>query len=111
MLCWTNTWRREESELLPESAIFLRESLYTGYVAVSETLYDKLTKSLVYQAMTRISLDVRPLHGVHLISVDNFFIFFEIFIFCFVDAICDLVHAMEATCGLSYLLTASGNLF
>ena len=35
-----------------------------------------------------------------MISVDNFFVFFEIIIFCFVVAICDLVHAVEATYGL-----------
>ena len=31
--------------------------------------------------------------------------------FCFVVAICDLVHDVESTFHLSYLLTASGNLF
>ena len=31
-----------------------------------------------------------------MISVDNFFRIFWIFIFCFVVAICDLVHAVEA---------------
>ena len=41
----------------------------------------------------------------------QFFPIFEIIIFCFVVAICDLVHAVEATYGLSYVLTASGNLF
>ena len=46
-----------------------------------------------------------------MISVDNFFCIFEIIIFCFVVAICDLVHAVEATYGLSYLLTVSGNPF
>ena len=30
---------------------------------------------------------------------------------CFVVAICDLVHDVETTFHLSYLLTASGNLF
>ena len=30
-----------------------------------------------------------------MISVDNFFVFFEIIIFCFVVAICDLVHDVE----------------
>ena len=41
-------------------------------------------------------------HGVQrkMISVDNFFRIFEIIIFCFVVAICDLVHAVEATYGL-----------
>ena len=36
---------------------------------------------------------------------------FEIIIFCFVFAICDLVHDVETIFHLSYLLTASGNLF
>ena len=38
-------------------------------------------------------------HGVHrrMISVDNFFRIFEIIIFCFVVAICNLVHDVEAT--------------
>ena len=46
-----------------------------------------------------------------MISVDNFFCIFEIIIFCFVVAICDLVHDMGTIFHLSYLLTASGNLF
>ena len=53
-------------------------------------------------------------HGVQrrMISVDNFFCIFEIIIFCFVVAICDgLVHDVETIFHLSYLLTASGNLF
>ena len=36
---------------------------------------------------------------------------FEIVIFCFVVAICDLVHDVGAIFHLSYVLTASGNLF
>ena len=42
------------------------------------------------------------IHGVQrrMISVVNFFVFFEIIIFCFVVAICDLVHAVEAMYGL-----------
>ena len=36
---------------------------------------------------------------------------FEIIIFCFVVAICDLVHATKTIFHLSYVLTASGNLF
>ena len=41
-------------------------------------------------------------HGVQrrMISVVNFHHIFEIFIFCFVVAICDLVHAVEAIYGL-----------
>ena len=40
----------------------------------------------------------KPMHRVQrrMISVDNFFRIFEIIIFCFVVAICDLVHAVEA---------------
>ena len=43
-----------------------------------------------------------PIHGVQsrMISVVNFFRIFEINIFCFVVAICDLVHAVEAMYGL-----------
>ena len=41
-------------------------------------------------------------HGVQhrMISVDNFFRIFEIIIFGFVAAICDLVHDVEAMHGL-----------
>ena len=41
-------------------------------------------------------------HGVQrrMISVVNFFPIFIIIIFCFVVAICDLVHAVEAMYGL-----------
>ena len=45
-----------------------------------------------------------------MISVVNFCIV-EIIIFCFVVAICDLVHDVETVFHLSYVLTASGNLF
>ena len=38
------------------------------------------------------------------------FCIFEIIIFCFVVAICDLVHDVETIFHLSYVLTASGNL-
>ena len=31
--------------------------------------------------------------------------------FCFVVAICDILHVVEATYGLPEVLTASGNLF
>ena len=41
----------------------------------------------------------------------HFFRIFEFIVFCFVGAICDLVHDVEAMCYLPYLLTASGNLF
>ena len=40
----------------------------------------------------------------------QFFRIFEIIIFCFVVAICDLVHAVETIFHLSYVLRASGNL-
>ena len=40
-----------------------------------------------------------------------FFRIFEIIIFCCVVAICDLVHDVETIFHLSYVLTASGNLF
>ena len=45
------------------------------------------------------------LYGVQrrMISVDNFFVFFEIIIFCFVVAICDLVHDVETIFYLSYV--------
>ena len=42
-----------------------------------------------------------------MISVDNFFVFFEIIIFCCVVAICDLVHDVETIFHLSYVLTES----
>ena len=43
-----------------------------------------------------------------MISVVNFFRIFEIIIFCFVVAICDLVHDVETIFHFSYVLTASG---
>ena len=46
-----------------------------------------------------------------MISVDIFFRIFEIIIFSCVVAICDLVHDVETIFHLSYVLTASGNLF
>ena len=45
-----------------------------------------------------------------MISVDIFFRIFEIIIFCFAVAICDLVHDMKTIFHLSYLLIASENL-
>ena len=41
--------------------------------------------------------------------MDNFFVFLR-FVFCFVVAICDLVHDVETIFHLSYVLIASGNL-
>ena len=43
--------------------------------------------------------------------MDNFFRIFEIIIFRFVVAICDLVHDVETIFHLSNVLTAFGNLF
>ena len=37
----------------------------------------------------------------------NFFVFFKLIFFCFVVAIFDLVHHVEAIFQLPYLLTAS----
>ena len=53
------------------------------------------------------------IHGVQrgMISMVNFFRIFEIIIFCFVVAICDLVYDVETIFHHSYVLTASGNLF
>ena len=53
------------------------------------------------------------MHGVQrrMISVVNFFRIFDIIIFCFVVAICDLVHDVETIFHLSNVLKASGNLF
>ena len=62
----------------------------------------------------RVRLQTRRYnHGVQqrMISADNFFVFLRVFIFCFVVAICDLVHDVETIFHLSYVLTASGNLF
>ena len=44
----------------------------------------------------------RPIHRVQrrMISVDNLFVFLRLLFFCFVVAICDLVHTVEATYGL-----------
>ena len=41
----------------------------------------------------------------------QFFRIFEIIIFCFVFAICDLVQDVETIFHISYVLTASGKLF
>ena len=53
--------------------------------------------------------------GVHvqrrMVLVVNIFVFLKLLFFCFVDAIFDLVHDVEATFPLPQLLTASGNLF
>ena len=41
----------------------------------------------------------------------QFFRILKIIMFCFVVAICDLMHNVETIFHLSYMLTASGNLF
>ena len=41
----------------------------------------------------------------------QFFCIFENIIFCFVVALCDIVHDVTTIFHLSYALTASGNLF
>ena len=46
-----------------------------------------------------------------MISVVNFFRMFAIIIFCVAVAICDLVHDWETIFYLSYVLTASRNIF
>ena len=43
--------------------------------------------------------------------MDNVFVFLRLLFFCCVVAIFDLVHDMETIFYLSYVLTASGNLF
>ena len=52
-------------------------------------------------------------HGLQrrMILVVNVFHIFEIIIFCFVVAICDLVYDVETIFHLSYVQTASGNIF
>ena len=52
---------------------------------------------LLTMILTLKLFDMQTKHGVQhrMISVDNFFCIFEIIIFCFVVAICDLVHAVE----------------
>ena len=52
-------------------------------------------------------------HGMQrrMISVVNYFRIFDIIIFCFVVAVCDLVHDVESMYGLPSMLTASGKLF
>ena len=56
-------------------------------------------------------------HNIHFHGVQSrmisgpFFCIFKIIIFCFVVATCDLVHNVETIFHLSYVLTASENLF
>ena len=66
-----------------------------------------------FQPLQGLCYLLLSIHGVQrrMISVDNFFHIFEIIIFCFVVAICDLVQDVETIFHLSYVLTASGNLF
>ena len=51
-----------------------------------------------------------PSKGVQrrMVLVVNFFVFFKLFIFCFVVAIFYLVHNVMAIFHLPYILTASG---
>ena len=56
------------------------------------------------------------MHGVKrrmILNSGQFFRNFEVIIFCFVVAICDIVHDVETIFHLSYMyvLTASANLF
>ena len=63
--------------------------------------------------MANLCSRLGPKHGVQcrMIFSGQFFCIFEIIIFCFVVAICDLVRDVENIFHLSYVLTASGNLF
>ena len=70
--------------------------------------------SLLLVINIRFGADLTIYHRVQrrMISVVNFFSrIFEIISFCFVVAICNLVHDVETIFHLSYVLTASGNLF
>ena len=55
-----------------------------------------------HQSLHYLQFHLHLLHRVQrrIVSVDNFFRIFEIINFCFVVAICDLVHAVEAMNGL-----------
>ena len=59
-----------------------------------------IAKDITKSYVTHVANPLK--HGVQckMISVDNSFVFFEIIIFCFVVAICDLVHAVDATYGI-----------
>ena len=57
----------------------------------------------------------RNTHNLHevqgmMISVVNFFLFLRLLFFALLF-LCDLVHVVETIFHLSYVLTASGNLF
>ena len=76
--------------------------------------YHKYFISKLFTTAKTIALYCKGvLHGAQLrmITVNNFFRIFDIIIFCFLHAICDLVHAVEAIYGLPLVLTAYGNLF
>ena len=82
--------------------------------------YDRLTQQVPHRQPSACSCEHtrscslnRSCHGVQrrMISVDFFFCILEIIIFCFYVAICDLVHDVETSIHLSYVLTASENLF
>ena len=70
-----------------------------------------ITERLLQQRLCNQSLNKHGVQRRMIYAVIFFFRIFEIIIFCFVVAICDLVHDVETISHLSYMLTASGNLF
>ena len=60
-------------------------------------------------------IPVRPsarTNGVlHFFTCYNFSCHLRLLFFCFVAAICDLMHDVETIFHISYVLTASGNIF
>ena len=72
-----------------------------------------LQKLLVVRSLESTINSAEHKHGVQrrMISVDNFFVFLRLLFFCFIVAICDLVHDVETIFHISCVLTASGNLF
>ena len=87
----------------PEESLF-KHSIRTACTSVQSDLFFTVFCCL---------LPRRHVHGVQrrMISVVNVFVFLRIIIFCFVVAICDLVHDVKAIFHFPYVLTASGNLF
>ena len=69
--------------------------------------------SLLLVINIRFRADFTIYHGVQrrMISVVIIFCIFVIISFCFVVAICNLVHDVETIFHFYYVLTASGNLF
>ena len=75
-----------------------------------------LIKLHLFQKMTKVnSIQSKSVYRtIPAIKDDfsgHFFRNFEIIIFCFVVAICDLVYDVESILYLSYVLKAYGNLF